>query len=168
MWNFVKFDLDLAHATLSPPFASLTSLAWATSSGVILSFIFTGVVPLEARVQLRFRWFLSIKKKRKSKRALTLDSLCTRQELFSTTKNNLLLNTMLSQMLFQKRAWAQLCLFLGYLTWRHDHTGLLAYAPPSLPSHLLPLLYFSLFFFFWGPLTLFMPGSFWYFCSKSM
>lgn len=138
--------------------ASLTSLAWATSSGVILSFIFTGVVPLEARVQLRFRWFLSIKKKRKSKRALTLDSLCTWQELFSTTKNNLLLNTMLSQMLFQKRAWAQLCLFLGYLTWRHDHTGLLAYAPPSLPSHLLPLLYFSFFSLFPGNLK----QSFWY------
>ena len=122
----------------------------------------------EARVQLRFRWFLSIKKKRKSKRALTLDSLCTWQELFSTTKNNRLLNTMLYQMLCKKRAWARLCLVLWYLTWRHDHTGLFAYAPPSLPSHLLPLLYFSLFFFFWGPLTLFMLGSFWYFCSKSM
>ena len=75
--------------------------------------------------EILFRWFLSIKKKRKSKRALTLDSLCTWQELFSTTKNNRLLNTMLSQMLCKKRAWARLCLVLGYLTWRHNHTGLL-------------------------------------------
>ena len=88
LWSkiFMFFPVFLVEASLS--WRSLTSFAWAISSGVILSFIFTGVVPLEARVQLRFRWFLSIKKKRKSKRALTLDSLCTWQELFSTTKNN--------------------------------------------------------------------------------
>ena len=76
------------------------------------------------------------------------------QELFSTTKNNRLLNTMLSQMLCKKRAWARLCLVLGYLTWRHDHTGLLAYAPPPpSPPTFCPCCILVFFLFFRGTLS---------------